>query len=396
MINMPIEISFDRNVHRRSAGLVARFGLFLSAAIAAYFCLSPALWAQSSDTPGDTNQSWKDTSESRGAGANPTRTVESHTQSGNRTVDNQSIQRLGPDGSFEPYQDIEKTTVKVDSTTTRTITRQYGRDADGAKTLVQVTEEETHMRPGGDSYAVRSTSSPDANGALQVVEREIAETRKTGKDEEETKTTVMLPSPDGGLAPAMMVQEHSKKGANDLLQAQKTTLLPDGNGNWQVSEVKQSTTRKDGNDRTTDERVSRPDADGKLGEVSRTVSKESGSGANQRDTVETYSVDVPGSAPDGRLHIVERATTVRSTSSSGQQNTRHQVERPDPGDPGAGLKVSIVSTDTVRPGSSGVRSTQTIQMRDANGSLGIVSVDTSNSDNTHAVQVQIAPSTKSK
>src|SRR5271170_3769938 len=75
-----------------------------------YFHASPAS-AQSTD---NANQSWTDTSESHIDGANPTRTVQSHSQSGNRTADSQSIQRLGSDGSFEPYQDIEKETVKVD------------------------------------------------------------------------------------------------------------------------------------------------------------------------------------------------------------------------------------------------------------------------------------------
>jgi hypothetical protein len=72
------------------------------------------------------------------------------------------------------------------------------------------------------------------------------------------------------------------------------------------------------------------------------------------------------------------------------------VERPDPGDPGGGLRVTILTTDSVRTGGSGAQATQTIQMRDANGSLAVVSVDTSKSDNLHAIQVQIGPSEKPK
>jgi hypothetical protein len=228
------------------------------------------------------------------------------------------------------------------------------------------------------------------------VQREIAETKKIGKDVEETKTTVMLPGANGGLAPALMTEERRTQDGNDKSQSQKTTLLPDGNGKWQVSEVKQATTQKDGNSSTTDERVSRPDADGKLAEVSRTVSKESGAEGEKRSAVETYSLDVPGAARDGSLHVVERTTTAQTTSSSGQQNTKRQIEKPDPGDPDAGLQVTIVTTDSVRPGPSGAQATQTVQMRDANGSMGIVSVDTTKSDSNHAVQVQIAPGEKPK
>jgi hypothetical protein len=379
----------------RTSAVAARLARLMLLAIGAYLASGIAIRAQTPDSQSDVaSKSWTSTADSQSGSANPTRTIESHTQSGNRTVDSQSIQRRGADGDFEPYQDVEKTTVRVDSTTVRTTTRTFGRDSDGAKTLVQVTEEEKHTRAGGDSSVVRSTSNPDANGNLQVVQREIAETKKTGKDTEETKTTVMLPGADGALAPAMMAQERRQHGANDSVASQKTTLLPDLNGNWQVSEVKQATTKQDGKSRTTEERVSRLDADGKLGEVSRSVSKESESSGAKSSTVENYSVDVPGAARDGSLHLVERSTTTQRTSATGQQDTARQVEQPDPGDPGGGLRVTTLTTDSVRAGASGAQATQTIQIRDANGNLGVVSVDTSKSDNVHAVQVQIAPSGK--
>ena len=214
---------------------------------------------------------------------------------------------------------------------------------------------------------------------------------------EETKTTVMLPSVNGGLAPAMKVQERRTQGANNTVESKKTTLLPDGAGNWQVDEIRQATTRQEGKNLSTEERVSRPDSEGKLGEISRTVSKESESASGEkRNTVETYSLDVPGSSRDGSLHLVERATTSQRTNSTGQQTTEQQVEQPNPGDPASGLRVTTLTTDTVRPGPSGAQATRTIQARDANGSLGVVSVDTTKSDNIHAIQVQIAPSQKPK
>lgn len=377
-----------------AAACLARIMLL---AVGAYLSSGVAIGAQTSDSQADVaSRSWTSTADSQSGSANPTRTVERHIQSGNRAVDSESIQRRGADGDFEPYQDVDKTTVQVDSTTVRTTTRTFGRDADGAKTLVQVTEEERHTRAGGDSSVVRSTSNPDADGNLRVVQREVEETKKTGKDVEETKTTVMLPGPDGALAPAMIVQERRQQGANDTVASQKTTLLPDLNGNWQVSEVKQATTTQDGKNRSTEERVSRPDADGKLSQVSRTVSKESEGTGEKSGTVERYSVDVPGAARDGSLHLVERSTTTQRTSATGQQDAGRQVEQPDPGDPGGGLRVTVVTTDSVRPGASGAQATQTIQMRDANGSFEVVSVDTTKSDNVHAIQVQIGPSDKPK
>ncbi len=376
----------------------ARLSQLMLLAIGAYSCSHVTLWAQTSDSQtDDANKSWTATTESQNDNVNPTRTLESHTRSGNRTLDKQSVQRRGSDGHFEPYQDIEKDTVQVDATTVRTITRTFGRDANGVKTLVQMTEEEKHTLPGGDSNVVRLTSNPDVNGKLQLVQRETEETKRTSKDVEETKTTVMLPSVNGGLAPAMKVQEVRKRGANDTVESQKTTLLPDGAGKWQVGEIRQATIREEGKNRSTEERVSRPDSEGKLGEVSRTVSEESESAPGEkRNTVETYSVDVPGSTRDGSLHLVERATTAQRTSPTGQQTTEEQVEQPNPGDPGSGLRVTTLTTDTVRPGPSGAQGTRTVQVRGANGSIGIVSVGTTKSDDIQAIQVQIAPSEKPK
>jgi hypothetical protein len=403
----------ERNGYERSAAVghlridgrhctsrMARFGHLILLAIGIYSCFSLALWAQTSDSQtGDANTSWTATSESQSGNVNPTRTIESHTQSGNRTLDKQSLQRRGSDGHFESYQDVETETVQLDATSVRTITRTFGRDANGAKTLVQVTEEEKRTLPGGDSNIVRTISNPDGNGKLQLIQRQIEETKRTSEDVEETKTTMMLPSANGGLAPAVKVQERRQRGPNETVESLKTTLLPDGAGNWQVSEIRQATTRHEGKskDGSTEERISRRDSEGKLGEVSRTVSSESESAPGERrDTVETYSVDVPGSTGDGSLHLVERAITAQRTSSTGQQTTEQQVERPTPGDPGSSLRVTILTTDTVRPGSSGARATRTVQERDANGSLGVVFVDTTKSDNIHTIQVQIAPSEKPK
>ena len=366
--------------------------------ILAYSCSSLALWAQTSDSnTGDADKSWTATTESQSDNVNPTRTSESHTQSGNRATDNQSIQVRVPDGHFVPYQDIEKETVKVNATTVRTITRAFARDADGAKTLVQVTEEEKHTLPGGESNVVRSISNPDVDGRLQLIQREVEETKPIGKGVEEKNSVVMLPSVNGGLAPARRVQELRTQGANNTVETKKSVLLPDGAGNWQVDEMRQTSTKQEGKNLSSEERVSRIGPDGKLGEISRTVTKESeGAAGEKRNTVETYSLDVPGTSRDGSLHLVERATTTQRTSSTGQQTTEQQVEQPNPGDLASGLRVTTLTTDTVRPGSSGAQAKRTIQARDANGDFGVVSVDTSKADNIHAIEVQISPSQKPK
>src|ERR1700674_3394160 len=385
---------------RSRTSRIARLSQIILLAIGLYFCSSVALWAQTSEsTTGGAANSWTATTESQSGDVNPTRTIESHTQSGNRTLDKQSVERRRDDGQFEPYQDIEKETVRLDATSVRTTTRTFGRDANGAKTLVQVTEEEKHTLPGGDSTVVRAISNPDGNGKLQLIQRQIEETKRTSENVEETKTTMMLPSANGGLAPAMKVQERRQRGGNETVESQQTTLLPDGAGNWQVSEIRRATSRQEGKskDRSTEERISRRDSEGNLGEVSRTLSNESESASGEtRSTVETYSINVPGSVGDGSLHLVERATAAQRTNPTGQHITEHQVQQPIPGDPGSSLQVTIQTTDTVRPDPSGAQATRTVQARDVNGNLGVVLVDTTKSDNIHAIQVQIAPSEKPK
>jgi len=376
--------------YRSSVGMCLSPLMLLT--IAAYFCSSLALWAQTLDSQGDEeNKSWTATTDSTSENAERIRTTESHTHSGNRTLDKQSVERRSSGGGFVPYQDIEKETVQVDAATVRTTTRTFAHDADGGRTLVEVVEEEKRTLAGGDSNVVRSTSDPDVNGDLQLVRRQIEETKKLSPNVEDTRTTVLLPDVNGGLAPAVKVHERREQGAKGTIDSQETTLLPDGAGNWAVGEIRRVTTRQDGDQRSTDEQISLPDSEGKLGEVSRTVSNEAATAAGDKSkTVETYSVSIPGVVGDGGLHLVKRAITSQLTSSTGQQVTEQQVEQANPGDPGSGLQVTTVTIDTVRPGASGAQATRTIQARDANGSFPVISVDTTKSD--HAIQIQIAPS----
>src|SRR5208337_1611081 len=159
-------------------------------------CFCPSVFAQTSDfrTMEEPTKSWTATTDLKGNNLNPARIIESHSQAGNRTLDERSVQIRGSDGHFETSQDIERETLRVDATTMRTTTRTFGRDVNGRKTLVLVTEEEKHILPGGDSNLIRITSNPNVKGEVQ----EIVETKMVSTDVEETKTTVTLPSANGG------------------------------------------------------------------------------------------------------------------------------------------------------------------------------------------------------
>jgi len=385
--------TWEEEVRTRVSNGMARRVKTAVSIVCASLALGLASSAQTSD-PDAGNKSWNATTESQDTAGGSTRTSESHRQSGNRTVDKQSVDVLRS-GSYEPYQDVERESVKVTDTTTRSVMRTFGRDANGERVLIQQTEEEKQTLPGGGSKVVRSTMNPDANGGTQLVQREVQETRKISANVEETNTTVSLLDGNGGLTPALKTQERQEHSDEHTVQFRKSTLLPDAAGNWEVGEVRKGTITEDGKNRTKDEHVSRPGADGQLVEIEHTVGKDVETVAGEkRSTVDKYSADVPGESPDGSLHLVERTLTTDRLA-NGHETTQQQVQQINPGDPTAGLQVTVVSTDSKSAGTSGTKESRSVQVLGPNDSLDTVWVDMTKSDKT-PVQVPIAPVEKAK
>ncbi len=373
---------------------VARF----TVAIILLSTFIPSLPAQTPDAQASESQSWTKTTESHTANTNPTRTTESHQKSANGTVDHQTVERLGADGHYEPYYDVEKEWVQVNGTTTRTIERTFARDASGQKILTRVTQEEKQSLPAGGEKVVRTTSNADLDGHLQVAQREVTDTKKISPEVQEKNTTVLLSDGQGGMAPSMQIQQREKHSADHTVDVQTSTLLPDGSGKWQVHEQKESTVKEDGKERTTEEQVSREDVDGRLAPVSHTVGKESETASGEKKSViETYSPDVSGST-DGNLQLSQRVTVVKrpGSGSDGAKTTEKRSEQRSLVDPAAGLQVSTKTLDAVQPGSSGARETTSIEARDVSGDFTVVSFDTQKSDNVHSIDVDIPPQNKAK
>ena len=203
--------------------------------------------------------------------SNPIRSSESHSEADGHTSDKQSLERIGMDGRYVPYLDVEKESVQVNSNTVKTIERTYGRDADGRKTLTQVVEEVKSTQPGGSEKVVRNTSNPDADGRLQLVKREIADTRQSSANVAETKTTSYTIGADGQMVPSLQTDERRTRTNEHDTQFRRSTQLPDLNGNWQVQEIREGVIKDDDQQQMKDERVSRPDNDGRMAVVERTV-----------------------------------------------------------------------------------------------------------------------------
>jgi hypothetical protein len=371
--------------------------------IATFCCCSQNLAAQAADPPvaDRPNQSWTATTDSKSDNLLPTRLpvriIESHSQNGERTLDKRSVEIRGTDGHFEPYQDVERETRQVNATTVRTVTRTFSQDVNGKKALVQVTEEEKRILAGDDSNIERVTYNPDVNGKLQAVQRDFVETKKTGKGTEETNRTVMLTNINGGLAPAFKTREVQTTGEHNTAETEKTTWLPDVNGKWQVAEIRHNVATPEANGHTIEETVFRPDAEGKLTQISRVVSHESESTSGEkRSSAEAYSIDVPGTTQDGRLHLVERKSSISRSNSAGEERTEQKVEQINPGDPNAGLRVSVLIDGRMVPGPAGEEANVIIRARDSNGNFGTVSVDMTKSDRAPTIQIEQTPSEQPK
>lgn len=347
------------------------------------------------------NQSWSATSQQGipDGAINPTRTSQTHTEADGRVIDKTSVQTLGPDGRYIPYSDTEKESRRISDTTVRTIERTFGSDSDGHRTLIQERQEESRSLPGGEQKISRTVSNPDANGSLQVVQREQEDSKQFSPGVRVTNTTVLTPDGNGGFSPAVQTEQRETKSNDGTVEFKKSTLLSDGAGGWKLSEVREGTNKQEnGQVVGKEERILRPDSNGNLAVVERTVSKQTqASAGDKRETTETYSTNVPGVAGDDGLQLVQRETTVHRTSAAGAQSTDRQTAQPRPGDVNSSLQVTQEAIDIVRPGSSGsADQIHTILTPDADGRLGLVWIDNGKTGNPAAVKVDTTPSSKPK
>jgi hypothetical protein len=306
------------------------------------------------------------------------------------------MERLGPDGRYIPYSDTEKESVRINDTTVRTVERTFGRDADGRRTLVQERQEETRSLTGGAKQITRTLSNPNGDGKLQIVQREVEDSKPVSPRVVVTNTTLMMPDVNGGFSAAVRTEGREIRSSDGTIESKKTTLITDGTGGWKLSEVRETSSKPaDGNVRTKEEHVSRPNADGKLAEVERTLTRESQDSSGEKHaTVDTYSTNVPGMAGNNGLQLVQRETTVQRGSAVGKSTVR-QVEKVRPGAVGEGMQLTQETIDIVWPNSSGTADqTHTILTTDSNGRMGQVWVDTGKTSDPAAITVDTKAAVK--
>jgi hypothetical protein len=333
------------------------------------------------------DESWTATTQSASENTSPTRTTESYSKVGNRTIHKTTTQVLGPGGDYQPYSETETEIVQENANSSRSIVRSYSAGLGGARRLVQVTEEKKQQLPSGDVRVVRTMSSPDEYENLKVVQREVADTKKSGLNSEETQSTVYAADSTGALVPATKIRQEKKPGTNGAIETTRTTTVPDLSGKWQVSERVEATERTDGQNRTRELITLRPDSEGKMSEVSRTTSKESEANGQKSETTQSYAADLPGVVRDGSLHLVEQTKTLQKQKPGGT-STEQQIERRDPVE--GGLKVMMTTSSSVVTGRSGTEGTTTTSVRGLDGGFSIVSSEKKQS-NQIPIEVQMSP-----
>jgi hypothetical protein len=358
-------------------------------------CLGAVVFAQAQNTqPNNTDKSSTVTTEVSGSNMY-SRTTESHATFGNRRIDKQHKEVLGPDGDYQPCCDTETETIDVNPTTTRIIVRSYTWDGNGNRTLVQLTEEEAETSASGDAHVVRTMSNSDLNGKLNVVLREVADTTITSPNTQQLQSTTYHSDGSGGFAPYLLTRVLLTRGADHIVEVKTTTLQPNPDGSWKISAVKESTSKELGTIRTSYERTSQADLDGNLYEVLRTVAKETTIGnGEQSNSVDTYSVDVPGVTRDIGLHLIRRVTTVQQNNSR-EETTEQLTEEPDPNNLNS-LRVTSKASEVAHPTPSGTQQIKTFQVRDINGTFNVITVETRKTSQASTTQAPTSPLVSSK
>ncbi len=346
------------------------------------------------------SSSWSSTTQQNDptGNVNPSRTTQTHSENGGRVVDKTTVETVGPDGHYVPYSDREKEAVRVDANTVRTIERTYGRGPDGQRTLIQQSETETRTLTDGGNRTIETTSNPDANGRLQTIRRETTDSKQVSAGVTQTSSTVFSPDADGRMSPVVRVQAREKKNEGGGVEFSKSTLLSDGAGHWSPSEVREGTIQQQsGQDTIRQERVMRPDSNGNLMEVERTVSRQAAGPGETRETTETYSTNVPGVAGNDQLQLVGRETIVQQKTSAGGQTTTRRSEALNSGNPESGLRVTQQAIDIVRPDGRGSADQKgTTVFLGPDGQVNAVLVDMGKTSNPSAVQVDTRSASKAK
>ncbi len=300
----------------------------------------------------------------------PARVTVVHSEREGGSFETSSLEIPSINGGFEKWVETEQEVSYPAPGITKTLTRRFGLDGNGRRSLVGVTEEQRSVAPGGRETLVRTESSTDLNGRLQLVEREVEETTWEGENARRTTSELFQQTPNGVQKVRRSEASEHRKG--DVTRREVTVLAPDGEGRFVPVSRKESTTTETAAGQVKDERSFGDLGAGPLRFIQREVSRESRDGAGSRTVVETQSAFSSGVVLEpGRLIPVQTVSTSSQTAADGRSSLERQVVSLSKTGYGSVVTLSVKGT----PGSGNSQGTrQTLRVADGNGGFAVVQV----------------------
>jgi len=313
----------------------------------------------------------------------PRRVVVTRTGQDGRMIETRAIEEPSINGGYATLIETEQLTIQLNPNATTLVKRQYSRDGNGNRRLLEVTEEQRSTAAGGGETVVRTTSRADVNNRLQVVQHEVQETVPTSDDTRQTTSTVSRQTANGFQPVQRSQQIEQRKG--DVAKQQTTVLVLDGNGNFVPISRTESTTTKTASGQTKDERTYRDTGLGNMTVVQRDVATEFKDAQGTHGITQTYSAFVPGASPDpGSLVLVQQVSTSRQTAPDGSSQSEQQIQAISLGNPASGLRLATLIAEVSQPASNGRMQRQIVRSSDGNGAFPVVRV-------TDSHQTRIVP-----
>jgi hypothetical protein len=297
---------------------------------------------------------------------NPARIIQTQRQENGRKVESQIVEAPS-DGEYQAISETEQETIQIDANTVRVVQRLYT-PVNGTRKPYQMSEEERHTGPGSRESLLRTISTLDSDGHWQVLERDIEETDSTAPDVRQTNTTV-LRLVAGVLAPVQKF-EQTERSKGDSVEVQRNMLALDGSDHFGVIQAERNVVTQTKDGQTTERTFYGNDGRAPLTPIEHTTGIEWNSGDTQRETSQTFSVNVPGRTPDDHLHLVQQQNVATVVTRGGGILTETQTQELNPGAPEDGLRLTTLETETSQPaGKSQTENHKEVRSLDINGNF---------------------------
>lgn len=344
--------------------------------ILATFQLSMPATAQNATPDNQGPSSWIKATDVNASGLVPTRIRETHQEVNGRVIDTRTVEKLSVNGGYEPYDEIETESIQIDKSTVRVIQRRFGRNPDGSRTLITISEEQRSSTPDGRQKAVRTVSAPDLNGSFSVTQRVVSETVRSSPDTQQTTTTVMLPDVNGGFTVGSQTQRIEQQDQSGNTYFRESTQVPTVNGGLMTGEVIDGSVQKTGDKSSKrEERISRSDINGGMSVTQHTVTREWESAPGNRHQETQVFSQAPGSSTGNPLQVTQKATTEVRSDPGGGKISQQQLQQLRPGLPDEGISTTQIVVDISRPAGSGAtEEKQTVHTMEAGGTGPVVTI----------------------